>query len=288
MIAQDFDYIVPNSLSEAVNLLQKRGAGAKILAGGHSLIPMMKLRLATPERLIDIGHIPELSYIRDDDELLRIGALTTNHAIESSELLQRRCTTLAEAASTIGDVQVRNKGTIGGSLAHGDPAADYPAGILALDATIVAFGPNGERKIPASEFFVDMLTTALEPNELVREIQIPAKKGRTGSAYLKMAQNASGFALCGASAVVELDSSGAFARIAVGITGVGSRAFRAAETERVLQGAKPTADVLRRACEHASDGVTALEDIHASAEYRLDLARIYARRAIERAIERAR
>jgi len=287
MIAHNFDYIVPNSLSEAVNLLQKHGAGAKILAGGHSLIPMMKLRLATPECLIDIGRIPELAYIKDAGGLIRIGALTTHYAIESSDPLRRQCTTLGEAAATIGDVQVRNKGTIGGSIAHADPAADYPASILALDATIVAFGPKGERKIPASDFFVDMLTTTLEPNELVREIQIPVRGGRAGSAYLKMAQKASGFAICGASAVVELDSSGAISHAAVGITGVGSRAFRASETEKLLRGVKPAADVLKRACEHASDGIIALEDIHASADYRLDLARIFARRALEKAIERA-
>src|SRR5436190_20392706 len=202
MIAQDFDYIVANSLTEAVNLLQKHGSGAKILAGGHSLIPMMKLRLAGPDCLIDIGRIPELSYIREDNGIVRIGALTTHHQIETSDVLRDRCETLIEAAAAIGDVQVRNKGTIGGSIAHADPAADYPASILAQDAVIVAFGPNGERNIAAADFFVDMLTTALEPNELVREIQIPVSNGRSGSAYLKMAQKASGFAICGASAVV--------------------------------------------------------------------------------------
>jgi carbon-monoxide dehydrogenase medium subunit len=285
MIAQNFDYIVPNSLNEAITLLQKY-PGAKILAGGHSLIPMMKLRLANPEYLIDIGRIPELAYIREDANVIHIGALTTHYAIESSQLLQRRCTTLSDAAATIGDVQVRNKGTIGGSIAHADPAADYPASLLALNATIVAFGPKGERKIAASDFFVDMLTTALDPHELVREVQIPTPSGRVGSTYLKMAQKASGFAICGASGVVELDNSGAIARAAIGITGVGSRAFRASETEKMLKGVKRDSAALKAACERASDGVIALEDIHASAEYRLDLARIFARRAIERAIDR--
>jgi carbon-monoxide dehydrogenase medium subunit len=286
MIAQNFEYFAPSSLSEAVSLLQKHGDGAKILAGGHSLIPMMKLRLATPEYLIDIGRIPELSYIKDDGAFIRIGALTTHHDIESSDVLRRRCETLAEAAGLIGDVQVRNKGTIGGSIAHADPAADYPASLLALNATIVAFGPKGERQIPASQFFVDMLTTALEQNELVREIQIPSGRGST-SAYVKMPQKASGFAICGASAVVELDSSGTLANAAVGITGVANCAFRASETEKALKGARPTADVLRAACERASVGVTALDDIHASADYRLDLARVFARRALQRAVERA-
>lgn len=287
MIAQNFDYMVATSLNEAVSLLQKHGDRAKILAGGHSLIPMMKLRLATPELLIDIGRIPELSYVKEDGAAVRIGALTTHQMLESSGVLQRQCSALSDAAGLIGDVQVRNKGTIGGSIAHADPAADYPASILAFDATIVTLGPKGERKIPASQFFVDMLTTALEPNEIIREIQIPTRSGRAGSAYLKMAQKASGFAICGASAAVELDGSGALSHVAVGITGVANRAFRAVETENALQGKKPAADLLRSACETASNGVTALDDIHASAEYRLDLARIFARRALEAAIERA-
>ena len=287
MIAQNFEYTVATSLAEAVNLLQKHGGRAKILAGGHSLIPMMKLRLATPEALIDIGRIPELSYVRQDGDMVRIGALATHHVVEISDVVMRYCQALADGAGLIGDIQVRNKGTIGGSIAHADPAADYPASILAFDATIVTLGPKGERLIPASKFFVDMLTTALEANEIVREIQIPVQSGKTGSAYLKMAQKASGFAICGAAAVVELDGSGALAKVAIGITGVGNRAFRATETEKALKGQKPTTDLLKKACEKASSGVIALEDIHASADYRLDLARIFARRAVEAAIERA-
>jgi carbon-monoxide dehydrogenase medium subunit len=287
MIAQKFEYTVATSLGEAVNLLQKHGGRAKILAGGHSLIPMMKLRLAAPEFLIDIGRIPELSYVREDGGKLRIGALATHHVVETSDVVARHCQALAEAAGLIGDVQVRNKGTIGGSIAHADPAADYPASIVAFDATIVTLGPKGERLIPASKFFVDMLTTALEPNEIVREIQIPVRSGKTGSAYLKMAQKASGFAICGAAAVLELDGSGALSNVAIGITGVGNRAFRATETEKALNGQNPTADVLKKACEKAPTGVIALGDIHASADYRLDLARIFARRAVQAAIERA-
>src|SRR5438034_10656046 len=224
MIAHNFEYTVATSLGEAVNLLQKHGSRAKILAGGHSLIPMMKLRLAAPEFLIDIGKISELSYIKEDGGKIRIGALTTHYTIETSDLIRRGLAALADAAGLIGDIQVRNKGTIGGSIAHADPAADYPASILAFDATIVTLGPKGERQIPASKFFVDMMTTALEPNELVREIHVPIKSGKTGSAYLKMAQKASGFAICGAAAAVELDGSGALSNVAIGITGVGSHA----------------------------------------------------------------
>lgn len=286
MIAQNFEYVVPTSLGEAVNLLQKHGGRAKILAGGHSLIPMMKLRLAAPEFLIDIGRIPELSYVKEEGGKVRIGALTTHYTIETSDVIKRSLPALADAAGFIGDVQVRNKGTIGGSIAHADPAADYPASILAFDATIVTLGPKGERQIPASKFFVDMMTTALEQNEIVREIQIPVKPGKTASAYLKMAQKASGFAICGAAAVIELDGSGALSNVAIGMTGVGSYAFRASKAEAALKGQKPTADVLKKACEKATDGIVALEDIHASADYRLDLGRIYARRALEAAIER--
>ena len=286
MIAQNFEYVVPSSLGEAVNLLEKHTERAKILAGGHSLIPMMKLRLATPEFLIDISRVPGLSYIKEDSGTIRIGALTTHYTIETSDLIRRRLPALSDAAGLIGDVQVRNKGTIGGSIAHADPAADYPASILAADATIVALGPKGERQIPASKFFVDMLTTALDRNEIVREIQLPVKSGKTGSAYLKMAQKASGFAICGAAALIELDRSGALSNVAIGITGVAYHAFRAAKTEGELKGKKPSAEVLKKACEQASDGVVALDDIHASADYRLDLARVFARRGLEAAIGR--
>jgi aerobic carbon-monoxide dehydrogenase medium subunit len=287
MIAQNFEYLVPTSLGDAINLLQKHAGRAKLVAGGHSLIPMMKLRLAAPEFLIDIGRLPELSYIKEDSDKIRIGALTTHYVIATAEVIHRRARALSDAASLIGDIQVRNKGTIGGSIAHADPAADYPACILAFDSTIVLLGPKGERQVPASQFFVDMMTTALDANEIVREIQVPVASGKTGSAYLKLAQKASGFALCGAAAVVEQDDSGALTNVAIGITGVGSKAFRASKTEAALKGRKSTADEMRAACGKASDGIVALDDIHASADYRLDLARIYARRALEAAIERA-
>src|SRR6185369_16220372 len=262
MIAHNFEYIVPTSLGDAVNLLQKHAGRAKIVAGGHSLIPMMKLRLATPEFLIDIGRIPELSYVKEDSGKIKIGALTTHHIVETSDVIRRRLSALADAAGLIGDIQVRNKGTIGGSIAHADPASDYPASILAFNATIVTLGPKGERQVPASQFFVDMMTTALDQNEIVREIQIPVPSGTIGSAYLKMAQKASGFAICGAAAVVEI-SAGALSNVAIGITGVGSHAFRASKTEAALKGQKPSIDLLKAACEKASDGIIALEDIHA-------------------------
>lgn len=288
MIARNFEYKVATSLNEAIGLLQEHGDNARILAGGHSLIPMMKLRLATPDVLIDIGRLPELSYVTDDGSTIRIGALASHHVIESSEALRKQATALQEAAGRIGDIQVRNKGTIGGSIAHADPAADYPASLLAFDTTVIALGPKGEREIPASDFFVDMMTTALAPHEIVREIRIPLRKGKTGSAYLKFAQKASGFAICGAAALVEFDNAGVLAHVAVGITGVANHAFRVPDIESALVGKAPTADLLRTACANAGMKVMALDDIHASGEYRIDLARTFARRALEKAIERAR
>src|SRR2546421_961995 len=192
MISAQFDYVRANTLDEAVSLLAQN-EDAKILAGGHSLIPAMKLRLAMPQMLIDIGRIKDLSYVIEADEQICIGAMTTHYQIESSDLLKKICPLLPECAASIGDVQVRNKGTIGGSLAHSDPSADWPAAILALDAEIIAVSAQGKRTIRATDFFVDMLTTALEPNEILREIRIAQPKGRTGQAYAKVAQPASGF-----------------------------------------------------------------------------------------------
>jgi carbon-monoxide dehydrogenase medium subunit len=287
VIAQNFEYRLASSLGEAVSLLQKHGDRARLLAGGHSLIPMMKLRLAAPELLIDIGRLAELAYVQEENGGLRIGALTTHQTIATSDVARRRCQALCEAAAEIGDIQVRNKGTIGGSAAHADPAADYPASLLACDAVFLVIGPNGERTITAKDFFVDMMTTALAGGEIVREIRIPAVSGQNGSAYLKLAQQASGFAICGAAARVELNGSGRIASLAIGITGVAARPFRAVETEQALTGSAPSAQALRDACDKAVNGVIALEDIHASADYRLDLARIFARRALERALDRA-
>src|SRR5881398_1427084 len=192
MISAQFDYVRANTLDEAVSLLSQ-SEDAKILAGGHSLIPAMKLRLSQPAMLIDIGRIKDLSYIREDDGQIRIGAMTTHYQIESSDLLKKICPLLPECASHIGDVQVRNKGTIGGSVAHSDPAGDWPAAIIALNADLLVASKNGERTIKANDFFLDLLTTALEPGEILREIRINQPKGRTSQAYMKMHHPASGF-----------------------------------------------------------------------------------------------
>ena len=287
MIPQKFDYVAPSSLAEAIGLLEKHGEDATLLAGGHSLVPIMKLRLATPAWLIDLGKISELAYVSEDSSTLRIGSMTTHSTIASSDTVRSRSAALGEAAEHIGDVQIRNKGTIGGSLAHVDPAADYPAVILATEATIVAASSKGDREIAAADFFVDMLTSALEPGEIIREVRIPVQSGNTGSAYMKLRQMASGFAICGAAAVVSLDDAGTVSRARVGITGIAGRAYRATATENALENQKATPDVIGAAAEKAAGGVTALDDVHASADYRMDLARIFAARAIGAAIERA-
>lgn len=287
MIPEKFDYLRPASLSEAIGLLEKYGEDARLLSGGHSLVPAMKLRLAAPRVLVDIGRLSELAYIKSDGDGLRIGALTTHRDIAASPEVRKACPALADAAALIGDVQIRNKGTIGGSLAHADPAADYPASILASAARVVAAGAAGDREIPATDFFVDMLTSALVPGEILREIRIPAAGVRSSSAYVKMAQRASGFAICGAAAVLALDADGNIRSIGVGITGVAAHAYRATETENALTGQRPDDDSIRAAAARAARGIIALDDIHASAEYRTDLAATFSARAVRNALGRA-
>jgi carbon-monoxide dehydrogenase medium subunit len=277
MYPASFDYKRPATVDEAVALLTEHGDDAKVLAGGHSLIPAMKLRLARPKVVVDIGRIANLSYIREAGNSIAIGAMTTHTEIASSKLLQDKCPLLPETASHIGDVQVRNMGTIGGSLAHADPAADYPAAILALEAEIDVAGPKGKRTIRAEGFFVDLLTTALAVNELIVEIRVPAT-ART-VAYVKTEQKASGFALAGVAVVIS--PSG----IRVGVTGVAAKAYRATGVEQTLNG-KTTEEAIARAAARVTDGVELLSDIHASADYRVQLAQVNTRRALEKASAR--
>jgi len=287
MTAESFEYHAPKSLSEAVRLVAQFGADGKVLAGGHSLIPLMKLRLASPKHLVDLGHISELAYIREDGAKIQVGATTTHFRIESSDLLKTKCPLLPETAEEIGDVQVRNKGTIGGSLAHSDPAGDWPAAILALDAEIHAVSARGERWIPAREFFVDLLSTALEGDEILTAVRVPTLPPRAGDAYLKFRHPASGFAVVGVAARVVIGENGSIERATLGITGIGPKAYRATAVENTLAGKSPSTKRLEEACGHAADGVEANSDLYASAEYRAHLARVYTRRAIEKALERA-
>jgi len=287
MIPAQFDYQAPKSLDEAISLLAQNPDEAKILAGGHSLIPAMKLRLAQPGLLVDIGRIKDLAYIREEGSRISIGAMTTHYQIESSALLKQSCPLMPECASHIGDVQVRNKGTIGGSLAHSDPAGDWPAAILALGAELVAQGKTGERVIKAADFFVDLLTTALQPGEILREIRIGKPQGRYGHAYQKVRHPASGFAVVGVAASLSLTANGSCESCGIGITGVASKAYRARGVESALAGKQLNEQTVAAAASHASDGVDANSDLYASEEYRRHLATIYTRRAINTALSRA-
>jgi len=286
MIAAQFDYVRANTLDEALTLLAQNEE-AKILAGGHSLIPAMKLRLAQPPLLVDIGRIKDLSYISQDNGQVRIGAMTTHYQIESSDLLKQVCPLLPECASHIGDPQVRNKGTIGGSVAHSDPAGDWPAAVIALNAELIAASQNGDRTIKADDFFVDLMTTALEPGEILREIRINIAPPRTGTAYVKMHHPASGFAVVGVAASLTLGDNGC-EQASVGITGVSSKAYRATGVEGGLRGAHLDDQTIADAASHASDGVDLNGDVFASDDYRRHLAQVYTRRAVVMAAERAR
>jgi carbon-monoxide dehydrogenase medium subunit len=272
MIPAAFEYHRPASVDEALQLLQ-RLPDAKLLAGGHSLLPMMKLRVVTPPHVIDLGRLVELRGIREERGRIAIGALTTHWEIESSDVIRSTAPLLAEAAARIGDVQVRNAGTIGGSLVHADPAADYPAAVLVLEAEMVARGPRGERVIPASQFFTGVLTSAVAHDEVLTEVRVPIVPAGTGTAYLKFAHPASGFAVVGVAAWVRRDS-GRFVDARVGVTGVGPVAYRARGVERALT-------------EQAADGVEVNEDLFANGSYRSHLARVFTKRALRAALERA-
>jgi carbon-monoxide dehydrogenase medium subunit len=285
MIPANFDYIAAKSLDEALSLLAKHKDDAKLLAGGHSLLPAMKLRLAQPKVLIDLGKIKDLAYIKDDAGQIRIGAMTTHFQIETSDVLRRACPLFSETATNLGDMQVRNKGTMGGSIAHADPAADWPAAVIAVNAEIVAVGAKGERAIKADSFFVDMLTTALEPGEIIKEIRFAAPKGKVGQAYMKVRHPASGFAVVGIAVSLAADG-GKCASCGVGVTGVSPKPYRAGGVERALKGASLDAKSLTAAASHAADGVEANTDLFASAEYRKHLAEVYTRRALETAASR--
>ncbi|HEY2115854.1 MAG TPA: xanthine dehydrogenase family protein subunit M [Candidatus Angelobacter sp.] len=287
MIPANFDYIAANSLDEAISLMDKHKDDAKILAGGHSLLPAMKLRLMQPKVLIDLGRIRDLSYIKEEGGQIRIGAMTTHFQVEISDVLRRSCPLLPETASHLGDMQVRTKGTIGGSLAHSDPAADWPAAILALDAEIIATSAKGDRVIKATDFFVEMLTTSLQPGEILREIRIPAGKGKAAQAYVKVRHPASGFAVVGVAVNLAIDG-GKCQSAGIGITGVSPTAYRASKVESALKGNALDAKTLSAACAHAAAGVDVNSDLYASAEYRKQLATVYTRRALETAAGRAK
>jgi carbon-monoxide dehydrogenase medium subunit len=284
MIPAPFEYHAPSSVKEAIGLLERHGEDAKLLAGGHSLLPIMKFRLAQPKVVVDIGRIAGLDKIEARGSTIAIGALTTHDAVEQSDVLQSQCPLLPETASVIGDMQVRNRGTIGGSLAHADPAADYPGAIL---AEIVATGPKGTRTIRARDFFVEMLTTALTPAEIITEIRVPATAGKgIGTAYLKHPHPASGYAVVGVAAVLQV-SGGRCQKAAIGINGVAGKAYRASAVEQALVGKSLDEKTVADAASHAADGADVQSDLYASGEFRAHLASVYTKRAILKAASRA-
>jgi carbon-monoxide dehydrogenase medium subunit len=287
MYPASFEYHRAATVEEAVGLLTRYKDDAKLLAGGHSLIPMMKLRLAQPKHLIDIGRVGGLSGVKEEGGHFVIGALATHFAVESSAVVRQKCPMLSEAAALIGDPQVRNYGTVGGSVAHSDPAADWPAVMLALGAEIKAVGPKGARTVKVDDFFKDLFTTALGPDEVLTEIRIPTG-GHGGAAYMKHPHPASRFAVCGVAASVALDASGKCTAARVGITGVGSHATRAKGVEAALVGKTLDAATMAAASQKAADGIEINADLQGSVEYKAHLTRVYTRRALEKALERAK
>ena len=276
MIAHEFDYVKPASLAQALDLLAHDDA--KALSGGMSLIPMMKLRLAMPGTLVDLSGIPELTTIQVDEDIL-IGALTTHFEIESSRLIRDLCPLLAETAAQIGDVQVRNLGTIGGAAAHNDPAADYPAALIALNAMVRLASKTGARVMRYADFIVDALTTALEPGEIITHIVVPTEGADTGTCYQKVPQAASGYAVVGIAARITKEG-GTITKARIGVTGLASKAFRALKTEEALLHGFSASD----AAALVADGIDASADIHTSADYRKHLARVHTARAITAAL----
>jgi len=288
MIPAQFDYEAPATLDEAINLLAQDPDGTKVLAGGHSLIPAMKLRLQSPQMLIDLGTVPGLRGVRADGNQLVIGALTVHADVASSDLVRKHVPGLAEAASLIGDVQVRNRGTIGGSVAHADPAADLPVILTALDAAFVVQSSSGNRTIAVDEFFTDFYTTAISANEILTEIRVPLPGARCGTAYAKLPHPASGYVVVSAGVLVTRQASGSCTAARVAIGGLGSGPCRAIATEIELQGKPLTPQIIAAAAAKAAEETDPVEDSYASVEYKLHVATVYARMAIEAALERAR
>jgi carbon-monoxide dehydrogenase medium subunit len=282
MYPAQFEYHKAGTVKEAVDLLAKYKDEAKLLAGGHSLLPAMKLRLAQPKHLIDIGKVSGLAGVKEEGGTLVIGAMTTHYAIESSAVLKSKCPLLPEVAGHIGDPMVRNMGTLGGSLAHADPAADWPAAVIALGAELVAEGPKGKRTIKVDDFFKGLLTTALADDEILTEIRVPACGANVKCAYAKFPHPASRFAVVGVAAVLTLDG-GKVSKASIGITGAGTRATRAKGVEAAIAGKPADAASIQAAASSAADGVDVQADLQGSVEYKQHLLRVFAKRAIEAA-----
>src|SRR5678815_2058892 len=288
MIPRSFEYYAPRTLDEAISLLQKLGSDAKLLSGGQSLIPMMKLRLLSPQYIVDLNRIPGLDYIRESDGQLRIGALTREHELESSDLVKTRFPILADTAKVIADPLVRSQATVCGNLAHGDPANDHPATMLALGATVVATGPKGQREIGIEDFFPALFTTALEPEEILTEIRIPIPPPRSGGAYLKLERKVGDFATAGVAVQITLDDAGTCTRAGIGLTNVGMTPIKATQAESFLNGKQLDDATIQQAAEIAASESQPMDDIRGSADYKRDLVRVLTARALTTALGRAK
>jgi len=283
-----FDYFAPESLDEAIKILKEK-EDAKILAGGQSLIALMKLRLASPQALVDLNRVQDnLSYIKDEKNYLAVGAMTTHDAVQQNEIIKRKFMLLNDAASKIGDQQVRNRGTIGGSCCHADPAADLPTALLALNPTFVARGPNGHRQINYNDFFVDTFTTSLERDEILTEIRIPYLEPGFCSAYIKHSRREGDFAIVGVGTALVIDKTDNCKDARISLGAVAPTPIRANKAERYLIGKKLTQQVIEEASERAREGADPPSDMHGSKEYRLDMIKVFARRAIKLALSRVK
>ncbi len=287
MIPPSFEYLRPSTIPEAVALLQQHGDAAKILSGGQSLIPMMKFRLARPGVLIDINRIPGLSYLKEEGGFLKIGGLTREAELEASQLVRAKYPLLMDTAAVIADPQVRNMATVGGNLAHGDPANDHPATMIAFGAEIVATGAKGERVIPVEDFFKSVFETELVADEILTEIRIPVPPPRSGGAYFKLERKVGDFATAAVAVQLTLDGGGAIQKIGVGLTNVGPTPIKARKAEDFLRGKKPDAAAVTQAAQLASDEAEPSSDLRGPAEYKKSLVKELTMRALSRALERA-
>jgi aerobic carbon-monoxide dehydrogenase medium subunit len=279
MIPAKFEYLKPRSIGEAVTALAEGGEDAKVIAGGQSLLPLLRLRLAYPDLLVDLGDIDELKGVSDAGDALLIGARTTHYQVVHDPLVAEHCGLLAEAAGTVADPAVRHRGTIGGSLAHADPAGDLPAVALALNATMIAQGPDGDREIPASDFFLDYLTTSLEPAEILTGVRVPKLGSEWGYRYEKFHRTAQAWAIVGVAAVARR-SNGHVAEARIGLTNMGSVPVRASAAEAAVAGAAATREALNAAAASAADGTDPPGDLHGAPDYRRHLARVLTGRAL--------
>ena len=287
MIPPSFEYLTPSKISDAIAMLQKHGEEAKILAGGHSLIPAMRLRLSEPGYLIDISGIQGLDYILEESGQLRIGAMTREASLEESQIVRENFPILLDTVKMIADPSVRNLATVGGNLAHGDPANDHPATMLALGAIVVVEGPNGSREIGIDDFFPDFFTTALEPEEILTEIRIPSPPSGSGGAYLKIERKVGDYAAAAVACQLNIDSGGSIQDIGIGLTNVGSTPIRASSAEQLLQGKNPDEKMIAEAGRLSAADSEPMEDLRGSAEYKRALVKELTQRAIKLSLQRA-